>query len=132
MYGENYRRLPMKSRIEITDAGRMAEYQWKIGGRWCTLSAESAGIPAQPQSGSLEQFITEHYWGYSALRNGSCVEYHVSHVPWRVWPAVRAAFDGDCNALYGHELGAVLRRAADCAFIADGSPVIVYRGERAQ
>jgi uncharacterized protein YqjF (DUF2071 family) len=132
VYGENYTSLSMKHRVETQDLRAAAEYQWKIGGRWCTLSAEGTGTPVPPQSGSLEQFITEHYWGYSSQRNGGCIEYHVSHVPWRVWPATRAKFDGDCSALYGKELSAVFQHPPDSAFIADGSPVIVHRGERVQ
>jgi uncharacterized protein YqjF (DUF2071 family) len=130
VYGENYTCLPMKHRINTKGLKRTVEYQWKIRGQWCALFAEGANLPAQPQSGSLEQFITEHYWGYSAQRTGGSLEYHVSHVPWKVWSTSRAGFEGDCSALYGCELGAILQRPPDCAFIADGSPVIVHRGER--
>ena len=35
--------------------------------------------------GSLEQFISEHYWGYSRRRRGDSIEYHVAHDSWRVW-----------------------------------------------
>jgi hypothetical protein len=80
----------------------------------------------------LEQFITEHYWGYSTQRKGGCVEYHVSHVPWQVWATTKAAFEGEASALYGRELATVLQRRPDCAFVADGSPVIVFTGNRVQ
>ena len=99
--------------------------------------ASGTGCVQRPQAyaayaaeGSVEQFITEHYWGYSAQRDGGCVEYHVSHVPWRVWRSATAAFEGDAESLYGSELGRVLRRAPDSAFIADGSPVRVFTGRR--
>ena len=82
LYGENYMRLPMKHRIETEGLNKMLEYQWQVRSQWCTLSAQTVGIPSNPEPGSLEQFITEHYWGYSAQRTGGCVEYHVSHVPW--------------------------------------------------
>jgi uncharacterized protein len=132
VYGENYICLPMSHRVSADGPTRMAEYRWKPGSSWCTLKAEGAGVPVQPEVDSLEQFITEHYWGYSTQRGGSTLEYRVSHVPWRVWPTTRAEFDGDCSALYGRELAAVLERPPDCAFIAEGSPVVVHRGERLQ
>lgn len=130
LYGENYVCFPMKHRIETRELNTTAEYQWRVDGQWCKLSAQTAGLPAHPQEGSLEQFITEHYWGYSVQRSGGCLEYQVSHVPWQVWATTAARFQGDASALYGRELGIVLQRPPDCAFVADGSPVIVYKGNK--
>jgi uncharacterized protein YqjF (DUF2071 family) len=132
IYGENYKCFPMRHRIETGHSNTIAEYQWQTGDHWCTLSAQTMGAPAHPQPGSLEQFITEHYWGYSVQRSGGCVEYHVSHVPWQVWETTEAGFKGDPGALYGSELAAVLQRRPDSAFVADGSPVIVFAGTRVQ
>ena len=129
-YGENYVNLPMRHRVHTNGAGASAEYEWRVGRGWCGLRAEASGAPAYAAEGSIEQFITEHYWGYSAQRNGGCVEYHVSHVPWRVWRSTTAGFEGHAESLYGAELGRVLRRPPDSAFIADGSPVGVFRGRR--
>jgi uncharacterized protein YqjF (DUF2071 family) len=132
VYGENYTCLPMRHRIGTEGFSKTAEYQLQIAGQWCTLSAQTAGPPAHPRAGSLEQFITEHYWGYSTQRSGGCLEYHVSHVPWEVWATTTAGFEGEAKALYGSELGTVLQRRPDCAFVADGSPVIVFKGKRIQ
>jgi uncharacterized protein YqjF (DUF2071 family) len=132
VYGENYICLPMRHRIETERLNKTAEYQWRVGDRWCRLSAQTVGFPTHPQEGSLEQFITEHYWGYSTQRKGGCVEYHVSHVPWQVWATTKAAFEGEASALYGRELATVLQRRPDCAFVANGSPVIVFTGNRVQ
>ena len=132
VYGENYTCLPMKHNIETEEFEKTAEYRWRIDGRWCRLSARTIGAPQHPQAGSLEQFITEHYWGYSTQWDGRCLEYHVSHVPWQVWATSAARFEGDASSLYGREFGQVLQRRPDCAFVADGSPVIVFRGNRVE
>jgi uncharacterized protein YqjF (DUF2071 family) len=132
IYGENYRYCPMRHRIETEGSSRKAEYQWQIGEQWCRLSAQTVGLPTYPQEGSLEQFITEHYWGYSAQPARGSLEYHVSHVPWQVWAASEAGFEGEASTLYGNELSTVLQRRPDCAFVADGSPVIVFNGKTIQ
>jgi uncharacterized protein len=132
VYGENYTYLPMRHRIATESLKMTAEYQWKVSGQWCRLSAQTVDLPTHPQEGSLEQFITEHYWGYSAERNGGCIEYHVSHVPWQVWKTTNAGFEGDSSVLYGRGLATILQRRPDCAFVADGSPVIVFAGNRVQ
>lgn len=129
-YGENYVCLPMKHRINMNGAAKTAEYGWQLNGAWCRIFAETSAVPTHPADGSLEQFITEHYWGYSAQRNGDALEYHVSHVPWNVWTSSAAGFEGDTGSLYGLELGKVLQRRPDSAFIAGGSPVIVSKGTR--
>jgi hypothetical protein len=83
-----------------------------------------------PGAGSEEQFITEHYWGYTAQKGGSCVEYQVTHPAWKVWSGVSVIVEGDMTQLYGPGLSAVLKNSPASAFLADGSEVIVSRGRR--
>lgn len=130
-YGENYIRLLMEHRIEMNGAAKTAEYEWRHNRVWCKLSAHASGNPRPAKEGSLEQFITEHYWGYSAQRNGA-LEYRVAHVPWNVWTSTEAGFEGDASRLYGLVLGKILQRQADSAFIADGSSVEVFTGKKIQ
>ncbi|MGA2845548.1 MAG: DUF2071 domain-containing protein [Candidatus Acidiferrales bacterium] len=129
-YGENYIALPMKHEIVANSAGISAVYQWRLDGKWSRLHAKAAEPRIQPAEGSLEQFITEHYWGYAAQPAGGCKEYQVVHVPWQVWAAADAGVDGNCKALYGAEFSRILNRQPDSAFIADGSPVHVCRSKR--
>jgi uncharacterized protein len=126
VYGENYTRHKMRHSISREGAAIKAKYEWQFEGRWCHLYASATGTPAAPLEGSLEQFITEHTWGYSRKRNGACVEYQVSHIPWQVWTATSAGFEGDGTALYGAGFGDVLARQPDSAFIANGSAVQVF------
>ena len=129
-YGENYICLPMEHSISTNGVTNAAEYRWRLNGAWCKLYAQSSVAPAPAKGGSLEQFITEHYWGYSTQRNGTTLEYHVSHLPWNVQASTAAGFDGDASDVFGFELGKVLQRHPDSAFIADGSPVTVFGGRK--
>jgi uncharacterized protein YqjF (DUF2071 family) len=127
LYGENYVCLPMNHSVSIDGSKMAIEYQWQVNDQWCKLTAHASSVPALPPEGSLEQFITEHYWGYSIQRRGGSLEYHVSHVPWKVSSSSAASFEGDVGSLSG-ELGGVLKRRPNAAFIADGSPVVVFKG----
>jgi uncharacterized protein len=129
-YAENYICLPMKHHVAKSGAQLTVEYQWLLNRRWCRLHAQVSDNSTHAAEGSLEKFITEHYWGYAAQRDGGCKEYRVEHVPWRVWAATDAGVDGDCSAVYGPEFARVLARQPDSTFIADGSPVRVFHGER--
>ncbi|MFZ0878664.1 MAG: DUF2071 domain-containing protein [Candidatus Acidiferrales bacterium] len=130
VYGEDYICLPMKHDICTEESKKSATYQWKIKNEWCRLAAEANSPPGLPREGSLEQFITEHYWGYSTQRGGGSLEYHVSHVPWQVWVSATAGFEGDTSGLYSSELGRVLQGRPSSAFIAEGSPVAVFKGSK--
>jgi uncharacterized protein len=129
LYGENYKCTPMRHCIEHGEGVAQVDFRWKVDGQWCRISARTVGPPAIPEPGSLEQFISEHYWGYSAHRNGS-VEYHVSHTPWPVWATATASFEGDASLHYGHDFNAILQRSPDSAFVAEGSEVTVFQGNK--
>ncbi len=63
-------------------------------------------------------------------RGGGCLEYEVQHARWCVRKAKRAGFSGNAAQLYGAEIGQVLARNPDSAFLAEGSPVTVFKGTR--
>lgn len=83
-----------------------------------------------PVDGSASQFITEHYWGYAKQPDGGCVEYEVQHARWRIKSARYAEFSGNLAGLYGVEMAQALMRNPDSAFLAEGSPVTVFKGTR--
>ena len=131
-FNENYSRVSMSHRIKTGAAGDVAEaeYAWGSGRDRCSMWIETEGASFLPPDGSLAQFITEHYWGYSAQSGGGCLEYEVQHPQWRVCKATRASFSGNAAELYGPEIALVLARAPDSAFLTSGSPVTVFKGTR--
>jgi len=126
LYGEKYVALPM--RHEVTPDH--ATYLWRHRGAWNGLHLVPLGEPAAAGPGSEEEFITEHYWGYSRRRGGGTVEYRVEHPRWRVWSAEMAILECNATALYGAQFASALAASPSSAFLADGSPVIVYRARR--
>ena len=140
VYHENYVALPMAHQaIEPTsEHGRMqAEYRWRYRQKWNSLRVECSGRPGLAPEGSLDRFITEHYWGYAAQPAGrgnvpSSLEYEVVHDRWRIWTATVAKFAGDATGLCGSELARCLNRDPDSALLAEGSSVAVYPGRRIQ
>lgn len=131
LYNEKYVALPMAHEIcSHGDDRLLVVYRWRSEKRWSALRVETEGIAEIPSSGSAEQFITEHYWGYAALPGSGCVEYRVTHPAWKVWQVRHASFAGDGKKFYGEELAAVVCSEPQSAFLAEGSPVIVMRGQR--
>ena len=92
------------------------------------MTPAGAGEPVR--AGSEEEFITEHYWGYTRQRDGGTVEYRVEHPRWRVWPVTQARLEGSLTEIYGPAVAQALGRAPDSAFLADGSAVTVFAPAR--
>jgi uncharacterized protein len=162
IYNENYQALPMRHRLELqpTDSNDALNtavslaYEWKFQGRWQGIQATAKGPSSAIEEGSEAEFITEHYWGYAAQRDGGTVEYQVEHPRWRVWQvgdfrgsnrgdfrgsnrgdfrgSNRGDYQFDCDVadLYGPQFVAPLSQTPTSAFIADGSAIIVRQGRR--
>ena len=130
LYNEPYVALPMGHDVRERGVPPLVAYRWKRNGRWESLSAVLAGDPARPADGSQAAFITGHYWGYTAQRDGSTIEYRVEHVPWRVWEATDLRLDADVAGLYGAAFAPALAAAPVSVLVAEGSPVSVRLGAR--
>ena len=130
IYKERYVALPMSHQIKTRESSLSVEYGWKSGVDWNRLRLHAEGNPELPKQDSEEQFITEHYWGYSNQRDGGTLEYRVAHSCWRVWKGCAAKFDGDATELYGQELGSALSGVPSSAFLVEGSAVTVFRGRK--
>lgn len=133
-YNEPYTALPMRHHLGPLDATAGApspvEYGWRHSDAWNRLAVEPIGAARPLESGSEEEFITEHYWGYTRQRDGSTVEYRVEHPPWRVWQVRNARLEGDLALLYGDEVALAIAGAPASAFLADGSAVTLRAPER--
>lgn len=131
-YNENYVALPMSHEWQLEPDGgmRKVSYDWEFRVRKNRLVVLATGEPKKLREGSNEEFITEHYWGYARQRDGGTVEYQVEHPRWRVWPAQSALLECDVEGLYGRSFAEFLRKPPATAFLADGSPVTVFRGRR--
>jgi len=137
VYNENYVARRMRHRIDL-DNGQIkrvasngsVEYLWRDGESWNRIRAKTVGEAQPLVTGSEEEFITEHYWGYAAQRGGGCVEYQVEHPRWRVWRTSDASFECDVKQVYGHRFVECLSAKPNSAFVADGSAIVVRRGVR--
>jgi uncharacterized protein YqjF (DUF2071 family) len=135
LYGEKYLTVPMGHRFVGGDPRddrppRKLEYHWSFASRTHRVAIQTAGELRPSAPSSHEEFIAEHYWGYTALPRGAANEYRVAHRPWRISPAASAEFDCNIAAHYGPQFVPFLRGQPTSAFYADGSRVRVYAGRR--
>ena len=130
-YNENYIALPMSHRIEkFGEEVQSVSYAWRFNNHENILKLAVQGLAQPLVDVSVQEFITEHYWGYAKQRDGSTMEYRVEHPRWRVWVVQAAELDCLVAELYGERFGQFLNRPPASAFLANGSEVKVYKGLR--
>ena len=132
LYGETYLAARMRHRIEWEKESparlRAVSYSWWFRGRENRMELSVVGAPQDPDPGSNEEFITEHYWGYARRRGGRTTEYRVEHPRWWVSTASAARLDCDVAGVYGNQFVKFLTAPPASAFLAAGSEVRVFRG----
>lgn len=124
-YGEPYLAVPMCSDVQDRDGEVRVSYEWRHANKWQRLTMTGRGSAQTIPAGSHEEFITEHYWGYTK-RAALTSEYRIEHPRWKIWPAETCEFDAKIDKLYGEQFVEPLAAKPVSAFIADGSFVTVY------
>lgn len=106
------------------------EYFWRFEREYSWLFVNPMSSFEVAQTGSIEQFITEHYWGYTRQKDGGTKEYAVQHPAWRVQGVNCVRSQIDVETMYGAQFGPTLRKHPVCTLVAEGSAVSVSRGVR--
>lgn len=133
LYNENYLAVPMRHTVGLPTASQgdgTFVYEWRHAGQWQKVFATTHGALKELEEGSEEEFIAEHYWGYACGRKGGCNEYQVAHPRWRHWTVREAGLECDVAAVYGPQYAEFLGAKPASAFVAEGSPVAVYPGQK--
>ena len=132
-YNEPYSTARMGHEHMLVDeeaAARSLAYSWRKRGWESRMELTIDGPLEEMAPGSEEEFVAEHYWGYTQQRDGGTLEYEVEHPPWRVARARDARFVCDVAKVYGEEFVEALSVEPSSVFYAEGSPVKVFSGVR--
>ena len=130
LYEEPYRTARMHRKITETENSLEVVYDWKWQGHWHRIAAEASPklLPIAP--GSIEDFITEHYWGFTKRSRGPTSQYQVEHPRWETYAVRRFMVDVDFGALYGPAFAALNEREPASVLLAEGAPVSIRGGTR--
>jgi uncharacterized protein len=129
VYNENYETLSMKSAVQSNEELLKVSYGWKKS-RWHTIWAEANLNSVPIIEGSEQEFITEHFWGYTKLNNAATSEYQVEHPRWDIYPIRDYAIDVDFGLVYGKIFDFLRTEKPKSVFLAEGSEIIVRSGRK--
>lgn len=131
IYGEPYQTLPMQHQLIEKEDCLEISYSWRKRG-WHSLSvvADKSAIPIA--EGSEEEFITEHYWGYTKRTVQRTDAYEVVHPRWEVYPIQAYTIEADFGLLYDEPFGFLSQAKPQSILLAEGSEIAVRAGARLQ
>jgi hypothetical protein len=130
LYGEKYSTHPMKHSWIERKTELEVRYSWKVENDWNYIKAVARKETDALKAGSEEEFITEHYWGYTFI-SGSCTgQYEVAHPSWRIHQVTSYDIHCDAGKLYGPGFSDALQHPPRSVFLAEGSPIKVMKGAR--
>jgi hypothetical protein len=125
LYKEKYSTSRMKHFYETTRDEIHLGYQWKYEGKWNALEATASNEALPMQPGSEEEFIAEHYWGYSKYNDDTTYEYAVQHPAWNVYKVKKYTVDCDFTKLYGNAFSFLQDATPNSVFLAHGSAISI-------
>jgi hypothetical protein len=128
LYREHYQTLKMKHRIESNDHLSVS-YEWKYKQKWNKFGVTAKPDPVPIERGSEEEFITEHYWGYTRINRQKTSEYEVVHPSWEQYPVLNYQIDVDFKGMYGEPFGELASQTPTSVLLAEGSEIEVKRGK---
>ncbi len=127
LYNEKYCTMRMKHFYTQNENEIHLGYHWKFKNKWNKLEATTIteALPMQP--GSEEEFIAEHYWGYSKYNAQTTFEYAVQHPSWKVYAVKNYLIDCDFANLYSEQFSFLQYVKPNSVFMAQGSAISILK-----
>ena len=123
LYKENYIAIPTRHQIQQSESVLDVQYSWKKKGHWNNLKVVAETTSRPMEAGSMEEFIFEHYYGFTGNADCRCQQYQVGHPRWEVHKVMDYTIDCDFRANYGESFAALSIQQPHSVFLAKGSPV---------
>ena len=131
LFGENYVFRNMRHDIgDSLNNNFDISYSFKNDRSWNKFSAEISQDYILPKPGCIEEYITEHYWGYGSSSNNSTIEYEVEHPQWIVYKVKKFNLDFDFGNVYGDKFSFLTKTEPSSVFFCVGSDVNVRFGNK--
>jgi hypothetical protein len=129
LYSEKYETLKTRHTWLVEDETLTVEYGWKKG-EWNSIKVIADKNPVDIAPYSEEEFITEHFWGYTKINNNMTSEYEVVHPHWQIYPVKEFNVDVDFNKVYGTNFSFLQNQQPLSVYLAEGSEILVKQGAK--
>ena len=125
LYKEHYIAIPTKNSIEQSGNTKKVRYEWKINTCWNHIEVSADVNKTNMETVSIEEFIFEHYFGYTKLNEIKSQEYKVNHPRWQVNKIHDYTINCDFKSMYGKYFSYLTDEQPDSVIMAEGSQISV-------
>ncbi len=117
----------MKHLWEESVDKKTIQYSWNKNGDWQSMTVESEKIAKDIEPESEEEFISEHYWGYTRANDQKTYEYEVTHPRWKIYKILNYNISVDFELVYGNNFKNLNYAAPQSVMLAEGSKIKVEK-----
>lgn len=125
LYKEHYTAIPTKYNWQINKKEKHITYQWKVNNHWNCLKVKASAINEIMKIDSIEEYIFEHYYGYTKVNDCKTLEYKVIHPKWEINRISEYEIDCDFAQCYGQDFALLNHISPSSVMLAVGSNVEV-------
>jgi uncharacterized protein YqjF (DUF2071 family) len=125
LYKEHYTSIPTKHKWKIDADYKEIEYQWMVNKKWNRLKVIANTNALKMKVGSIEEFIFEHYFGYTKVNTTQSIEYKVNHPSWYVNEIKDYTVNCDFCDFYGKNFEILNSTKSHSIMLAEGSAVSI-------
>jgi uncharacterized protein len=125
LYKEHYSAVPTRHSREVKKASNEIGYFWKSGNRWNSISVVADSKSKPMPHDSFEEYIFEHYYGYTRINISISDEYKVEHPRWNISDVLNYEINCDFEEVYGKSFGFLNTCEPNNVIFALGSNVAV-------
>lgn len=125
LYHEHYFTTKMNHSITQENDILQVSYGWKNNKELQSISVKARINKTPILAGSTEEFIAEHYWGYTKINEHKTSGYEVKHPTWNIHKIVDYNVNIDFKANYGEDFETLNALIPHSVFLCDGSEVSV-------
>ena len=123
LYKEHYTVVPTRHQIQKELHTNKVNFEWFLNTKWNNIYVEAKNEANPMKAGSLEQFIYEHYYGYTKVNATKTLEYKLQHPSWKTYAVLDYSIDCDFEGMYGKSFSVLKNSQPEAVFMAQGSLV---------
>ena len=125
LYDEHYQTVKMSHEWLKEKDQLKVKYQFDLRGKNQSIAVTAKNELVDIESNSETEFITEHYWGYTKIKENKTTGYQVTHPRWQAYPVLNYKIDFDFEEVYGMDFSFLNHIKPYSLMLAEGSEITV-------
>lgn len=123
LYKEHYTTIATRHNWKINKESKEIKYEWLVNKKWNTIEVSALNKKKIMRENGFENFIFEHYYGYTKVDKSNTVEYQIAHPSWLINDILEYEIDCDFTNMYGKDFAILDKTLPTSIFLAEGSAI---------